>query len=218
MVLGVNGLQPHLAPHKHIVPAGLHPLSTTGNGPPFLPSQIATAYNGSSVTQTGAGQTIAIVIDTFPANSDLTTFWSTCGVNQSLSNIQEVQVVPGTLSAPSGEETLDVEWSSSMAPGATVRVYATLDLASAHLDQAYAQVYNDLPLQPTLHQMSMSFGLGEIYASTIQMQTDEQFLAVLASAGGRRFSSPRAIGPLPIPPTPGALGARPPRPRPRPRP
>ena len=76
-----------------------------------------------------------------------------------------------------------------MAPGAKVRVYATTDLAFIHLDQAYAQVYADLPSQPTLHQMSLSFGLGEIYASTIQMQTDEQFFAVLASAGVTIFVS-----------------------------
>ena len=63
-------------------------------------------------------------LDTFPSNSDLTSFWTTCGVNQSLANIQEIQVVAGTLPAPSGEETLDVEWSSSMAPG-VVRQRAT---------------------------------------------------------------------------------------------
>ena len=37
-------------------------------------------------------------------------------------------------SPPSGKETLDVEWSSSIAPGAKVRVYATTDLANADLD------------------------------------------------------------------------------------
>ena len=50
VVLGINGLQPHLAPQKHSRQLGPRPLSTTGNGPPFLPSQIAKAYNGSSVT------------------------------------------------------------------------------------------------------------------------------------------------------------------------
>ena len=76
----------------------------------------------------GAGQKIGIVIDTFPASSDLTLFWQANGIAQSLNNIEEVQVVSGTLPSPSGEETLDVEWSSGMAPGAKVRVYATTDL------------------------------------------------------------------------------------------
>ena len=186
VVLGVNGLQPHLQPQKH---SRVVPLSTTGNGPPFLPSQIAKVYNANGLSQTGAGQTIGIVIDTFPADSDLTSFWTTCGVSQSLTNIQKVQVVAGTLPAPSGEETLDVEWSSSVAPGAKVRVYATLDLSFTHLDQAYAQIYADLPTQPTLHQVSLSYGLGEGYTSTSQMQTDEQYFANLASAGVTVFVS-----------------------------
>ena len=188
-VLGVNGLQPHLAPHKHSRAVAPNPNSTTGNGPPYLPSQILKAYHGAGLAQNGAGETIAIVIDTFPRNSDLTAFWSACGVQQSLANIQQVQVVAGTLPAPSGEETLDVEWSSSMAPGAKVRIYATLDLGFAHLDQAYSQIYNDLPSQPTLHQVSMSYGLGELYNSTSQMQTDEQYFAALASAGVTIFVS-----------------------------
>ena len=186
VVLGVNGLQPHLQPQKHSRPV---PLSTTGNGPPFLPSQIAKAYNANGLSQTGAGQTIGIIIDTFPADSDLTSFWTTCGVSQSLANIQKVQVVAGTLTADPTEATLDVEWSSSVAPGAKVRVYATLDLSFTHLDQAYAQIYADLPNQPTLHQVSLSYGLGEAYTSTSQMQTDEQYFANLASAGVTVFVS-----------------------------
>jgi kumamolisin len=193
VVLGVNGLQPHLSPQPHSRQIQANPLSTTGNGPPFLPSQIMTAYSAAGVTATGAGQTIGIVINTFPKNSDLTTFWTTCGVSQSLSNIQEVQVVSGTLAAPAGEETLDTEWSSSIAPGAKVRIYATYDLGFAHLDQAYSQIYSDVsgttPAQPTLHQVSLSFGLGEIYNTTSQMQTDEQWFANLASAGVTVFVS-----------------------------
>ena len=59
-----------------------------------------------------------------------------------------------------------------MAPGAEVRVYATTDLGFVHLDQAYEAILNDLPSQPTLHQVSLSYGLGETYESTTQMQTE----------------------------------------------
>jgi len=74
---------------------------------------------------TGAGQVIGIVIDTPPALTDLTKFWTTAGVNQSTSNISFVQVVQGKNAPPSGEESLDVEWSSGIASGAKVRVYVT---------------------------------------------------------------------------------------------
>jgi kumamolisin len=76
-----------------------------------------------------------------------------------------------------------VEWSSGTAPGAKVRVYATTALAFVYLDQAYQAIINDLPSQPGLNQISLSYGLGETYMSPSQMQTDDQYFAALAGAG-----------------------------------
>ena len=131
------------------------------------------------------------MIDTFPSKSDLTSFWTTYGVNQSINNIQFIQVVSGILPSPSGEETLDTEWSSSIAPSAQVRVYAATGLGFTDLDQAYQQVYSDATTQPALgiHQMSMSYGIGETYTSLSQCQTDAQLFANLASAGVTVFAS-----------------------------
>jgi len=190
-VVGINGLQPHIQAHKHLI---VKPNSSTGTNPPFLPSQIAKADNATSLYSsniTGAGQTIAIVIDAFPAKSDLTSFWTSYGVNQSINNISFIQVISGTLPATSEEETLDVEWSSSIAPGAKVRVYATTTLDSVNLDQAYEQIYTDVTTQPQLgiHQMSMSYGEGETYTTSAQVQTDDQYFAVLAGAGVTVFAS-----------------------------
>jgi kumamolisin len=150
-------------------------------------SEIAGSYDASS--DTGAGQKIGIVIDTFPLNSDLTTFWNDNGVSQSLSNIEKVQVVSGTLPNPSGEETLDTEWSSGIASGAKIRIYATTDLAFTHLDQAYQYIINDLQSQPALHRVSMSFGLGEDYEDPGQMDTGHQYFATLAGNGISIFVS-----------------------------
>lgn len=198
MLVGINGLQPHLRARRHLIPRTFQPNSLTGPGAPYLPSQIAKAYHANTLYSsniTGAGQTIAIVIDTFPATSDLTSFWQTYSVNQSIGNIQFIQVVSGTLPAPSGEETLDVEWSSSIAPGSHVRVYAATDLGFADLDQVYGQVYTDATTHPEygIHQMSMSFGLGEAdiigQLGTAQLQTDAQYFANLVSAGITPFAS-----------------------------
>jgi kumamolisin len=183
VILGVNGLQPHIRAHKHAQLQLVQPNLTPSIAPPFLPSEIAHAYNADTLIQTGSGQEIGIVIDTFPATSDLTVFWSDCGVGQSLGNIEFVQVVSGTLPAPSGEETLDVEWSSAIATGAKVRVYATKDLSTVHIDEAYARIVSDLPSQPDLHQVSLSYGLGETYTTASQVQTDDNYFAELASAG-----------------------------------
>lgn len=186
-VLGINGLQPHLRPrpHSRMTPAG--PTKLINNSPPYTVPEILRAYQGS--LGDGTGQTIAIVIDTFPANSDLTDFWAANSVAQSLNNITRIQVVPGRLPSPSGEETLDVEWSTGMAPGAQERIYATTDLAFVHLDQAYQAIINDLPSHPGLHQVSLSYGLGETYMPQGQMQTDDQYFAALAAAGVTVFVS-----------------------------
>jgi kumamolisin len=37
--------------------------------------EVLKAYNADGIGVTGKGQTIAILIDTFPADADLTTFW-----------------------------------------------------------------------------------------------------------------------------------------------
>ena len=194
LLVGVNGLQPHLRARKHAIPAAMKANSLTGTNPPYLPSQVAQAYQASALYSagvTGTGQSIAIVIDTFPLTSDLQNFWSTYHVNQSINNIQFIQVITGTLPAPSGEESLDVEWSSSIAPGAKVRVYATVDLSTDHLDQAYQQIYDDATKHPEygIHQVSLSYGLGETYATASLVATDSQYFANLASAGVTVFAS-----------------------------
>ena len=188
-VLGINGLQPHLRPTPHSKKISGQPQKLTNNQPPYTVKEIANAYSAAGLSVNGAGQKIGIVIDTFPASSDLASFWQANAISQSLNNIEEVQVVSGILPSPSGEETLDVEWSSSMAPGAKVRIYATKDLQFVHLDQAYQAIINDLPSQPTLRQVSLSYGLGETYESTTQMQTDAQYFASLAAGGVTVFVS-----------------------------
>ena len=188
-VLGVNGLQPQIRPKPHSQILPRQPQSLTNNLPPYKVSEIAKAYNANGLSVNGNGQKIAIVIDTFPASSDLTAFWQANAIAQSMNNIEQIQAVSGPLPAPSLEATLDVEWSSGMAPGAKVRVYATTDLGFSHLDQAYQRIINDLPSQPTLHQVSLSYGLGETYESTTQMQTDAQYFATLAANGVTVFVS-----------------------------
>jgi kumamolisin len=201
-VLGINGLQPHLRPKFHFDADLAPPQKLINNLPPYTVDEIANAYNASNLGLKGSGQTIAIVIDTFPTSTDLTEFWQDNAIAQSLSNIELVQVVPGTLPSPSGEETLDVEWSSGMAWGAKVRVYATRDLQFVHLDQAYQAIIDDLSSQPSLHQISLSYGLGETYMPVGQMQTDDQYFAVLAGAGVTVFVSSGDGGS-----TPGPTGA-----------
>ncbi len=184
-VLGVNGLQPHLHPRPL---SRIRPLAAD-NTPPYLPAQITKAYQANELGLTGAGQTIAIVMSTSPRDTDLLAFWKEAGIAQSLSNMQTVQVISGVSPNPDLEVSLDAEWSSSMAPGAKVRVYATKALYPTQLGQAYQQIYKDALVIPGLRQLSLSYGIGESAWAGAQLQSDAQFFANLASAGVTVFAS-----------------------------
>ncbi|MEI6234080.1 MAG: protease pro-enzyme activation domain-containing protein [Planctomycetota bacterium] len=191
-VVGINGLQPHLQKrvHSQIVPAAqsVQMASRQNNGAPFYPIEILKAYGASNLTVTGSGQQIGIVIDAAPKTSDLTQFWNTTGVTQSLSNVSFIQVVASS-TPPTGEESLDTEWASSIAPGAKVRVYLTKDLADIHLDAAYQRIINDYPTQAGLNQISLSFGGNELDTSNAQMDTDAQYYLTMAGLGITVFAS-----------------------------
>ncbi len=66
-VLGINHLQPYLQARKHAI---VRPL--TNNAPPFKINEILKVYSATNLGVTGAGQKIAILIDTVAKNSDLT--------------------------------------------------------------------------------------------------------------------------------------------------
>ena len=200
-VLAVNGLQPYLRAKKHqAIPASL-----TNHSAPFVPSEMLSFYNANGLSVTGSGQKIAILIDRFAASSDLTTFWSNCGIPQTLSHVETINVNSLTLPAPGGEETLDEEWTTGIASGAGIRVYAAGSTAWSNLDHCLQQIITDLPTQPQMHQLSISLGLGEAYLATGIMSTDSQYFATIASYGVSVFVSTGDGGSNPL--SSGSAGA-----------
>ncbi len=183
-VVSINGLQPFHHLHKHAV---LQPNATSGVT--YKINDILTCYDAKNSGVTGAGQTIAILIDTTPSTSDLTKFWTANSVSQSTANITTINVNNKTLPAVSGEETLDVEWTSGIASGAKIRVYATGTLDDTSLDKGLARIITDVGSDPTIRQLSISLGLGETYEASGQFTTDSQYFATLASKGVSTFVS-----------------------------
>ena len=185
-IVGINGLQPfHKASKMSVGKLTPHTVGAT----PYFPSDIISAYNASKITQDGTGQIIAIVIDTVPVATDLTTFWTGTGVNQSMSRMQFVSLSSTSLPGASGEESLDVQWASAIAPEAIVRVYATGTLNDAALDKAYARIIQDVKTMPGLRQMSMSYGMDEVDASVSYLSSCSQFYATMTAAGISVFAS-----------------------------
>src|SRR5262249_38596823 len=132
------------------------PVPNAANSPPYLVSEILKAYNANALGVTGKGQTIAILIDTFPNNDDLVAFWKANGITTDLTRIEKIKVGSGHLPSPEGEETLDASWSSGVAPGAKIKIYATGTLEFVALDQALDRIITDASDDPSLRQVSIS--------------------------------------------------------------
>lgn len=206
-VHAIIGLQPFRQAHKHFrkrVPrrgnrvalnandaAELTAAPNVVNAPPYLVSEILKAYNADNLNVTGKGQTIAILIDTFPKNADLKKFWQQNNLSVTVSQIKKINVKGGPLPVPEGEETLDVSWASGIAPLAKIRIYASGSLRFVDLDLALDRILEDLANNPEMRQLSISLGLGETFMGGPQgeVATQHQKFLRLAAAGVNVFVS-----------------------------
>src|ERR1051326_981578 len=165
------------------------PTTNIANNPPYLVSEILKAYNADGLGVTGKGQTIAILIDTFPSDSDLKKFWQRNNLPVTISQIEKINVKGGQLPPKEGEETLDVEWASGIAPGAKIRIYASGSLSFVDLDRALDRIIADVPLHPGFRQLSISLGLGETFMAPGEVIVQHSKFLRLAALGVNVFVS-----------------------------
>ena len=167
-VQAVIGLQPfRRATKKSRVYRDIFPMvaPAIGNAPPYLVQEVLKAYNADQMQVTGKGQRIAILIDTFPLDDDTKYFWQKNNLPIVQNRIEKVNVKNVPLPALEGEESLDVQWASGIASGATIRVYASGSLAFVDLDLALDRIIADAINDTSLRQVSISLGLGEQFLS-----------------------------------------------------
>jgi kumamolisin len=175
--------------------ASVAPTPNIANTPPYVVSEILKAYGAGGLAVSGKAQTIAILIDTLPNPDDVAKFWSFNGLPISPSRVEPINVNNVSLPPPSGEESMDVQWSSGIASGATVRVYATGTLNFADIDRGLDSILADLPNNPGMRQLSISLGLGETYQASPNGSPDAYVRAQhikflkLAAAGVNVFVS-----------------------------
>jgi hypothetical protein len=183
-------------------PRGFSPLSGQGNGGPLTPAQMQTAYGVSGITfngtaGNGAGQTIAIVdayndptistdANTFSSEFGLPLFNSAGGPTFRVLNENGGTSLPSNASAGTWdvEESLDVEWVHSIAPGANIILYEANSNSNADLYQAVATAADASGVSV----VSMSFGSGEYSGetstdSTFVTPNGHQGVTFLASSG-----------------------------------
>lgn len=213
-VLAIDGLQPFVRAVKHFVPRERYlrtakkkaafntSKSSSGkntivaskaaatNSSTLRVADILNAYGATGLHATGKGEVIAILIDTFPDTSDLASFWSQNGIAPAPSvTMIKVQGNATPLPPKEGEETLDTEWTSGLAPGAETRVYATSSLQFEYIDKALEAIYADAVKVSGLRRVSISLGLREDLVSPGEIQTEHELFLKLAAIGVTVFMS-----------------------------
>ena len=190
LVSGVLGLsnasvrQPHLRPKPFpvISPAldsSAAPLETgSGPGGGLTPSDIKTAYNLSSVTQNGSGQTLGLFeLDGYSA-SDVASYETHFGLpNVPLQNVlvDSATGVPSNTSGPT-EVTLDIELMTALAPGASgILVYE-----GPNTDLGVIHTYNKIASDNLAKEVSTSWGEPESEASSTRSSENTAFQQMAA--------------------------------------
>ncbi len=129
----------------------------------------------------GTGETVAIVIDSTPASSDVSEYLS-YNDTPSRSRTLSVENVEGGVSNSDDkiEATLDEETIAGLAPGANVKIYAVPSLTVSYIDDAYNAIISDGVAKVA----SSSFGACESgYASEDLIPAMDAILAEGAQEG-----------------------------------
>lgn len=197
VVSGIIGLdnaaqwRPHLRvrPTRLISPL-LDPYAlplATGSGPGggLTPSDIKKAYNLSGVTQTGAGQTLAVFeLDGYKA-SDITGYESYFGLPAvPLQNIL-VDGYSGAAGSGAGEVTLDIELQVALAPGASKILVYEAPNSSAGVVDAYTKIATD----NLAKSVSTSWGEAENSATASVRSSENNAFQQMAAQGQSIFAA-----------------------------
>jgi kumamolisin len=184
-VLGIVGLQPHIR-GRAAKPQAAAVSAVDGFA---TPADLLAGYHAPG-NLNGAGQSIAIIMDAIPLESDLSTFWQEAGIDRTPAKCAVVLVgggpTAGSQSASQLEVSLDTEWSGSIAPGANIIVYAPSTIGLTGLLSACVQILNDGTAKIATCS-GLAFAEGAL--SSAARQSASQVFVQMAAAGITLFYS-----------------------------
>ena len=202
----LNGKSPRSRGRRPAAAAA--PVTAIDNAPPYIVPEILKAYGADGLNVTGKGQTIAILIDTFPADSDLKKFWannnvpaSVLGSRRSTSRAARCRLPPVRRHSTSSGRA-----ASHPPPRCASTRPGTLQFVD--LDRALDRIIADLPSHPGMRQLSISLGLGEKFMGgpNGEVRTQHHKFLMLAAAGVNVFVSSGDAGSKPDDTGHGATG------------
>lgn len=141
-VLQVTGMNNYVLPHTRLKrnaaesAKAIAKISGSGPGNTYLPSDMRAAYYGGTAL-TGAGQTIGIFSYEGYQTSDITLFYNQIGQAQPvpITNVPVDGFNQRCNGCEDTEQTLDIEQSSGMAPGATLVLFYESNDDTTNLSQ-----------------------------------------------------------------------------------
>ena len=196
-VLSIDGLQA-------VIP--FHPMGGYSVNPTNVPALAPMIYSFPAGLN-GDGVTIAIAGQGQVSTSDISTFWSTYHVPDTLSNLVTAPVnvegvVPGSGEGNSLEDTLDVSMASSVAPSAVIRLYESDDFFAD-----FEQILADRATIPSMTVATASYGVDlESDLPEGEILSISQLFAQLAASGMTVFTSSGDGGTNPYRPEGGSAG------------
>ncbi len=186
-IIGLEDLSqfhPHLTSRPHLAPN-----LKIGGTTLFGPKDLRTAYNVNLLLNaglTGSGQKIAIATAFTFRQADINTFYSLSGLPPNPSTHFQRYFPTGTTFQFGDETTLDVEYTSAMAPGATIQAVIG---KNAYLS-TFTTVYNYIATQlPSTHVVSTSWGLCESLMPAAVMTTNNNIFMQAAAKGQSWFAA-----------------------------
>lgn len=180
-VVGVVGLD-NLAVRRH------HAVTASGGTGPnggFSPSDIKAAYNLSGVSQTGAGQRVALFqLDGYTA-SDITAYAAQFGLQEAPRTNILIDGFNGAAGSGSDEVTLDIELVNALAPGLDgITVYEGPNTSVGALD-TYQAIADD----NTASAISSSWGIDEGSLSSSELTAENNTFQQYAAQGQSFFAA-----------------------------
>jgi kumamolisin len=202
VVMAVAGFNSYDRVLPRITPRALgsQPFGRAGTKPsPYSPVDIETAYNepihvnpkidGSAGTNLHA--TIAIETAFDYQDTDLQGFWKSYSITRSSTAYVYRKFVDNPSGqgifnpAESTETTADIEWSSSVAPGANVLVIEGVNNLTSTFDDVYANTVND----PRVDVVTTSWGLCENAEDPNEVFSDNDLFMQGAAEGQTMFAA-----------------------------
>lgn len=179
-VLAVMDLQPHIVPLPQLA---IH--RTSGNA--VLPRTITEFYNAANLGLDGSGQTIVIMGNAKVDTADLSAFWAAAGLPDLLDRYSVAY--PRVFATDpdfigNGEETMDIQWASAMAPGAKIVYFRSLGM-----QDLWTWLQGEFAAGRRVHQASNSFAIFESVMTlpAAEREARSQYLALIAGLGVNVF-------------------------------